>query len=121
MKRKHLWQGGILGLIGFLLSPLSWWNDPFVNIPLAVAFAWIVAHFYKPAFQPAVVIGYWMTNVLGFVLIQKGAERMSGREAQPYSKKSLVRDLVISLLYTALIVVLIKLKVLQPFGDYLNK
>ena len=110
-----------MGLIGFLLSPLSWWNDAFINIPLAIAFAWVVAHFYRPAFQPAVVLGYWITNVLGFVLMQKGAERMAGREAQPYSRKSLFRDLLISLLYTGLIVLLIKLKVLQPLADYSAK
>jgi len=121
VKRKDWWRGGILGIIGFLLSPLSWWNDAFINIPLAIAFGWVVALFYKPAFQPAVVIGYWLTNVLGFVLMHKGAEQLrSGGEARPYSQKSLLRDLAISFLYTGLIVVLLKLKILQPFGDYLK-
>ena len=122
VKRKDWWRGGILGVIGFLLSPLSWWNDAFINIPLAIAFGWLVALFYKPAFQPAVVIGYWLTNVLGFVLMHKGAEKLQrGDDAKPYSQRSLLRDLVISLLYTGLIVVLLRLKVLQPFGDYLKR
>ena len=25
--------GGFLGFIGYMLSPLSWWNDLFVNVP----------------------------------------------------------------------------------------
>ena len=32
--------GGTLAFIGYMLSPLSWWNDLFVNWPLALAFAW---------------------------------------------------------------------------------
>ena len=37
MSWKRKAYGGLLGFIGFLLSPLSWWNDLFVNVPLAVA------------------------------------------------------------------------------------
>src|SRR6266404_2544564 len=115
MKRKHLWQGGVMGLIGYLLSPLSWWNDAFINIPLALGFAWLVGLLYKPAFQPAVVLGYWITNVLGFVLMHKGIERMKvGEERRAYTRKSLLRDVAISLIYTAVIVLLLKLKILQP-------
>ena len=31
-------SGGVMAFIGFMLSPLSWWNDLFVNVPLAVGF-----------------------------------------------------------------------------------
>ena len=50
--KRKLW-GSTLGVIGFLLSPLSWWNDLLVNIPLAVAFAWVVSWFYPPCFTLA--------------------------------------------------------------------
>src|SRR6267143_6032864 len=121
MKRKHWVQGGLLGFIGFMLSPLSLWNYAFVNIPLAIGFGWLVAILYKPAFQVAVVIGYWLTNVLGFFLMHKGAEKvLRGDYARPYSRKSLVRDLLISLAYTAVIVVLLKMGILQPVEDYLK-
>ena len=109
-------------MIGFILSPLSWWNDAFVNIPLAIGFGWLVATMYKPLFQPAVVVGYWLTNVLGFVLMHKGAEKMvRGDASRAYSRKDLLRDLIISLIYTGVIVALLKAKVLQPFQDYLYK
>ena len=68
-------QGGAIGFIGFMLSPLSWWNDLFVNVPLALAFAWLVSLIYRPAFEIAWVVGYWLTNVLGFVLMHKGINR----------------------------------------------
>jgi hypothetical protein len=120
-KAKRKAAGGLLAFIGFMLSPLSWWNDAFVNLPLAVGFAWIIALFYKPAFAPSVVIGYWLTNVLGFVLMHKGGAKILSEADAPYSWRHLGRDLIVSLLYTLLIVALIKLKVLQPVADYFQK
>src|SRR5947207_2843534 len=114
--KKHLVQGSVMGVIGFILSPLSWWNDAFVNIPLAIGFGWLIACLYRPLFQPAVVVGYWLTNVLGFVLLHKGAEKMARGEgaALRYSRKDLLRDLIISLIYTAVILALLKAKLLHP-------
>jgi hypothetical protein len=119
---KRKMQGGMLGFIGFMLSPLSWWNDLFVNVPLALAFAWVVGLFYRPVFEAACIVGYWLTNVLGFVLMHKGAKKiMVEGEEKKYSGRDLARDVGISLLYTLLIVVLIKFKIVQPIGNYLPK
>ena len=114
-------SGGLMTFIGFMLSPLSWWNDLFVNVPLAVGFAWLVSLFYKPAFAASVVIGYWLTNVLGFVLMHRGGQKLlSSKEFGKYSGRELFRDIVISLLYTLLILFLVKLKILQPIKDYFS-
>ena len=78
MSWKHKMQGGLLAFVGFLLSPLSWWNDLLVNVPLAVGFAWLVSLIHPSAFTTAAVIGYWLTNVLGFVLMHLGARRALG-------------------------------------------
>ena len=119
MSWKHRFKGGGLAFIGFLLSPLSWWNDLFVNVPLAVAFGWLVGLVYRPAFAPAVIVGYWLTNVLGFVLMHKGVMRaLSPADAKPYSRRDLGRDLLISLLYTLLIVALMKLNLVRPLAGY---
>jgi len=59
MAWKSKLSGGVLALIGFMLSPLTWWNDLFVNIPLALVFAWIVSIFYQPAFEVSFIVGYW--------------------------------------------------------------
>jgi hypothetical protein len=118
-KRKV--HGSLLGFVGFMLSPLSWWNDAFVNLPLALAFAWVVSLFYPPAFGTAVVIGYWLTNVLGFVLMQKGGWKLMSNQPKPYSRRELFKDVLISLLYTLLIVALLKLKILQPVPEYFHR
>lgn len=115
---KRRVSGGFLTAVGYLLSPLSWWNDMFVNVPLALLFAWIVSAFYKPAFAAALVIGYWLTNVAGFVLMHKGAQQLLSKEEKRYSRRELAKDVVISLLYTLLILLLIRLGVLKPFQHY---
>jgi len=102
-----------------MLSPLSWWNDLFVNVPLAVGFGWLVGLVYEPAFKTGVVVGYWLTNVLGFILLHKGAQSALSHEGPlPYTRRDLFRDVLISLAYTMLILILVKLELIQPIAVY---
>lgn len=117
-KRKV--SGGILAAVGYLLSPLSWWNDLFVNVPLALAFAWLVSAAYKPAFTPALVTGYLLTNVAGFVLMHKGIRQLLAEKGNPELKREVRKDLLVSLLYTLLILALVKLGVLKPVTQYFS-
>jgi hypothetical protein len=118
MAWKRKVTGGVLAFVGYMLSPLSWWNDLFVNVPLALAFAWLVSWFYKPLFALALVVGYWLTNIIGFILMHKGAQKMLSEKQSRYSRRDLLRDVGISLLYTALIVALVKFGILQPIKNY---
>ena len=104
MAWKRKFSGGILATIGFLLSPLSWWNDAFVNIPLALVFAWLVSFFYKPAFAVSLIIGYWLTNVVGFVLMHKGARQMFRENHRRIRAGNCLTDIIVSLIYTVVIV-----------------
>lgn len=133
MSWKRKTAGGLLALIGYMLSPLSWWNDAFVNVPLALAFAWVLTLFYKlsipgqnhdrarTVFEASWIVGYWLTNVLGFVLMHKGAQKMLREQEKKYSWRDAVRDIAISLLYTALIVLLLKLGIVKPIENYVTK
>jgi membrane protein implicated in regulation of membrane protease activity len=49
MAWKRKVTGGVLAFAGFMLSPLSWWNDLFVNVPLALVFAWLVSYWSSGA------------------------------------------------------------------------
>ena len=118
-KRKVM--GSVVALIGYMLSPLSWWNDMFVNVPLALAFAWVVSIFYKPAFTPSLILGYWLTNVLGFILMHKGAQQALAKEERKYSRRDLAKDVIVSVLYTVVIVLLVKFGVLKPVQSYFRK
>jgi len=59
--------------------------------------------------------------VLGFVLMQKGGWKLMSNEPKPYSRRELFKDVLISLLYTLLIVALLKLKILQPVPEYFHR
>ncbi len=120
MAWKRKVTGGVLAVLGFMLSPLSWWNDLFVNFPLALAFAWLVSELYKPAFAAALVVGYWLTNILGFILMHTGGRQMLSEKQGRYSWRNLARDVGISLLYTALIVALVALGILKPLRSYFS-
>ena len=108
--------GGILGTIGFLLSPLSWWNDLFINFPIAYVCACVVNFIHKGLFLSAFIIFYWLTNILGFVLLQKGLEKMTkdAKEKKKYSGKVFLRDVLFSVAYALLIVILVKLGIIKP-------
>lgn len=116
LKRKI--TGGVVALVGYMLSPLSWWNDLWVNVPLALVFAWTVSFFYRPAFKPCLVAGYWLTNVLGFILMHKGAQQALTKEEKKYSRRDFLRDVGISLLYTGLIIALVQTGILKPIEAY---
>lgn len=122
MSYKRKISGGTLSVVGFLLSPLSWWNNLFINFPIAYAGAWVVSLVYKPAFLGAFIFVYWVTNVVGFILMHKGVKKIIAKDdsKQKYLKKELYKDILISILYTILIVVLVKLGIIQPMEDYFN-
>ncbi len=118
MAWKRKISGGALATIGYLLSPLSWWNDAFVNIPFALVFAWLVSFFYKPAFAASLIIGYWLTNVIGLVLLHKGARQIFSEKPPPDSRRELLMDVIVSLIYTGVIIALVKLEIFKPFAGY---
>ena len=120
IRRRGL--GVVLATIGFILSPLSWWNDLFVNVPLALGFAWLISWFHPSAFGVSFVVGYWLTNVLGLVLMHKGAAALAAKDARlSYGRWELGKDLLIALLYTGFIVALVKLRWLAPLPEYLKE
>jgi hypothetical protein len=100
-------KGGLIAAVGYLLSPVSWWNDLFVNIPLAYAFGALFGLLSEALFLPAMVAGYWITNILGFILMHRGIKGILSKEKERrYSRGDMIRDLCISLVYTMIVVML---------------
>jgi len=116
IKRKA--KGGILVIIGYILSPLSWWNDIFVNIPLAYIFALPFGFISKSLFLPTMIIGYWITNIVGFVLMHSGVVDLTSKEAKKYTKKELIKDVIISIAYTIIIAILVLIGWLKLPSEY---
>jgi uncharacterized membrane protein len=107
-------SGGFLLVLGYLLSPLCWWNDIVFNLPIAYGFGWLCHLFYSPFLIPGTVIGYWISNVIGMLLIQFGTVDLMQKSGQERNfKKELFNGLVASTAYTLLMVALIQLKILD--------
>lgn len=102
--------GAIVIAIGFALSPLSWWNDLFINLPIAFFFGCVLGAVNEKLFLPGVIVGYWFSNVLGVAMMHFGFLKF--RPEKKYSRRDLVRDLCLALAYTALIVLLFKLGII---------
>jgi hypothetical protein len=67
---------GVIGVIGFILSPLTWWNDLFVNVPLSYAFAYLIGSLLrlfvlisKDLFINLFMVGYFLTNLIGLLMM----------------------------------------------------
>ena len=83
-------------LIGYILSPASWWNDLFVNVPLALIFTKMMTILLGDQyFSLMFSIGYAITNVIGVLLMKIGVTGLK--------KKNLVRDLLLSIFYSVVI------------------
>jgi hypothetical protein len=107
--------------IGYILSPLSWWNDLYVNIPIAYLVASFVPFGYPRSFTAVFTAAYWFTNVLGLVLLQAGGTSALGGERVKLNRRGMVTWLGWSLVYTLAIVLLCELHIIRPLSDYLQQ
>lgn len=108
---------GIVAFIGYLLSPLSWWNDAFINLPLAWLFASLVSLASRRLFAPAMILGYWLTNIAGLLMARGTASVIAGGSPSRL-KRQLVLSLVAATGYTLLIVLLYLFGVLKPLHEF---
>ncbi len=107
-------RGGLFLVLGYLLSPLSFWNDFFFNLPIAYAFGYLCSLISPNLLLPCSIIGYWLSNIAGILLMQAGAIDVFQNQTQERDlKKELLMGLVSSLVYTVVIIALIQFKVLQ--------
>lgn len=93
---------------GFSLSPLSWWNDLFVNIPLAYAFAFVITwllNFFinipKNFFIFLLLSGYWLSNFTGMWMLKKGL--CDAANYQQASSSKLAWDWFMVFIYSAIV------------------
>ena len=113
-RKSHRLRAGIVASVGYILSPLSWWNDLFVNIPLAYLFAPLVSLASCRLFAPGMVVGYWLTNVAGLFMLHRGGSELLAKPGSPSRRKRIWVDLAIGTGYTALIAMLAFTGILKP-------
>lgn len=107
-------RGGLLLGVGYMLSPLSWWNDLFFNFPIAYLFGYCVSWISPGLFLPAIALGYWFSNVLGILMMQFGATDMFFEKRDRNLKKDLLVGLGTSTVYTLAVLALVYFHILDP-------
>jgi len=107
---------GLVGVAGFILSPLSWWNDLFVNIPLAYGIAWLAGRtlslflaVHRELFVHLFVAGYFLTNLAGFLMIHFSLFGFGGERGV-----SLKKQIVVALIYSLAIYLFFGLGLCRP-------
>ena len=106
-------RGGFFLVLGYLLSPLCWWNDLLFNLPIAYGFGYGCSLLSPKLLLPCSIIGYWLSNIVGILLMQFGSKDIFQKEPQHNLKKELITGLISSTAYTLLIMLLIHLKILD--------
>lgn len=97
---------------GWILSPLTFWNDAFVNIPIAYLAAALLFRVFHISFIALVLISYWISNVIGLAMMYvSGKNIMKSGEG---SIRKLVELLVTMAVYSIILVALAKAGFLKP-------
>ncbi|MBF0252446.1 MAG: hypothetical protein HQL29_01385 [Candidatus Omnitrophica bacterium] len=104
---------GIIFFIGFLLSPVTWWNDLVVNLPIA----WIIASLFPPAlFKVLFVFSYWVTNILGLLMMHYSRNITKNSLVVKMTGKDILKFLIVTTIYTAIFFGLMYFNVIKPIN-----
>lgn len=114
--RKKIFGGG-MAAVGFLLSPLSWWNDLLINIPLAYFLASPLGLINRKIFIVGFVGFYWLTNLLGFVLMHLGLIEWRG-SVDKTLQQLLKENFPMTFIYTLLMVLVVQFGWVKLPWDY---
>jgi len=112
-------KAGALLILGYLLSPLCWWNDLVFNLPIAYGFGYVCSLFSSQLLLPCTFVGYWLSNLVGILLMQWGAiaafqkDSNDSEAKKPNMRRELLTGFLSSTAYTLVILALIQFKVVD--------
>lgn len=102
----------VIFFIGWVLSPFTPWNDIFVNIPVAYFLGNIAVKFFPINFFTAVIVTYWLTNLLGIgIMIASGRNILNSGVS---GSKEFFKILLAITIYSGLLVLLNFTGILRP-------
>ena len=99
--------------IGWMLSPFTFWNDAFVNIPVSYLCANLFVKVFPANFLITVIVFYWLSNVLGLLLMYVTGKGVIAEKGGVV--KGLLDLIVTSLVYSIILVMIYKVGILKPF------
>jgi Zn-dependent protease with chaperone function len=113
----NIWKklrGAFFLVLGYLLSPLCWWNDLLFNLPIAYFFGYVCSLLAPKLLLPCTLIGYWLSNIVGVLMMQFGSLDILQKESKERNlRKELLNSLLSSTVYTLVIILLIQFKVID--------
>ena len=99
--------------VGWVLSPFTFWNDVFVNIPIAYICANLFVRAFPAPFIVTLIVFYWLSNAIGILMMF-----FSGRSIfkdMATRRRELIKLAVTIVLYSALLIILHKIGILKEF------
>jgi len=111
-QKKSRWIAAVLVAVGYVLSPLSWWNDALVNLPLAWLIASGLTRLMPISFEAAILLAYWLTNLAGFLLMYLGGKGFS--QGRRWNSRDTLIFVGLSTAYTAGIYLLAHFGIVKP-------
>lgn len=105
-------RGGVLFAVGWLLSPLCWWNDLIFNLPVAYGFGYLCSRISPSWLVPGAIVGYWFSNLIGILMMQVGAVEVLQNQERNL-KKDLLWGVVSSSAFTVIVLALVHFQILE--------
>ena len=101
-------------IVGYLLSPVCWWNDLVFNLPVAYGFGYLCSLVWPSSLVSGTLVGYWLSNIIGILMMQFGVVDILPKASEKRNfKKDLITGLISSTAYTVLIIALLQLNILD--------
>ena len=98
--------------IGWMLSPLTFWNDCFVNIPISYLCAALAVRFIKADFLFLVLIFYWLSNGFGILMMYSSGKSIMRDKSNRF--QTLVKLFITIVIYSVIIIILNRTGILKP-------
>lgn len=67
------------------------------------------------------ILGYWLTNIVGLIMMHRGLRGLVQKDKDYHSRQAIIKGLIFSIIYTLIIVVLIKVGWLRFPSEYFNR
>ena len=98
--------------IGWLLSPLTFWNDAFINIPFSYLCASLLIKFIKTDFLTLMLVMYWVSNGLGlYMMYASGRAIFKDRGEVARAFLTFIATVIV---YSVILLALYRMGILKP-------
>ncbi len=108
----------VMFVAGYILSPLSWWNDAIINLPIAYLIGKLLGIIHPALFPPGMIVTYWLTNILGLALMHQATRQLlpakflarlpgKGNFLPTRPRRQIIKNIIVTGIYTIIISLLI--------------